>query len=160
MTTGARAKRPRERIYPRIAPPLAQRLAKHAAASGMSETSIVEAALQQYLDCTSDTTLIMARLDRLGRAQERSRRDQELHAEAFAAYCKMWLAQTPSLPDEARRAALDGIAGRFRQLLKYAAQQVSMGAGFYDLFPRERIADDEELFALAEERSGDDPPGE
>ena len=99
--TAARRKRVSERIYPRIAPALAQRLTKHAAASGISETAIVEAALELYLDRTSDTTLLMRRLDRLGRAQERSQRDQELHAEAFAAFVRMSFAQTPSIPQDA-----------------------------------------------------------
>jgi hypothetical protein len=142
-------KRASERIYPRVPPHLAQRLAKNAAASGMSETAVVIAALEQYLDRTSDTVLVMARLDRLGRAQERAHRDQQLHAEAFASYVRMWFAQTPPLPPDARKAALKDAEARFGQFLQYVAQQVSRGNGFFDQFPRERVADDEDLARAA-----------
>jgi len=151
--TAARRKRVSERIYPRIAPTLAQRLAKHAAASGISETAIVEAALEQYLDRTSDTTLLMRRLDRLGRAQERSQRDQELHAEAFAAFVRMWFAQTPSIPQDARKTALASAEARFRQFLQYVAQQISKGGGFFDQLPREPLGDEQELSAVSMEAS-------
>jgi hypothetical protein len=160
--TAARRKRVSERIYPRIAPALAQRLAKHAAASGISETSIVEAALEQYLDRTSDTTLLLRRLDRLGRAQERSQRDQELHAEAFAAFVRMWFAQTPSIPQDARRTALASAEARFRQFLQYVAQQISKGGGFFDQLPREPLGDDQELSAISSTQASHDeaPPNE
>jgi len=103
-TNASRPKRASERIYPRVAPPLAQRLAQHAAASGISETAVVEAALERYLDgAPTDTALIMARLDRLGRAHERSQRDQMLHAEAFVAYVNMWFAKTSRAATSRRR---------------------------------------------------------
>ena len=133
------------RIYPRIAPHLAQRLAQHAAASGISETSIVEEALKRYLDQAGDMALLMARIDRHGRALERCQRDMQLHAEGFATFVKMWLAQTPPLPPETRKATLEGVPARFAQFLQYVAREISRGAGFFDLLPREQLGDDERL---------------
>ena len=150
--TAARRKRVSERIYPRIAPALAQRLTKHAAASGIWETAIVEAALELYLDRTSDTTLLMRRLDRLGRAQERSQRDQELHAEAFAAFVRMWSLRRPHSSGR-RRTALASAEARFRQFLQYVAQQISKGGGFFDQLPREPLGDERELSAVSTEAS-------
>ena len=145
-----RPKRASERIYPRIATKLAQRLEKHAAASGISETAVVEAALEHYFDgATTDTALIMARLDRLGRAHERSQRDQMLHAEAFVAYVNMWFANTPTLPEgDARDKALAAAEQRLKKFLAYVAQQISRG-GYLAQMPQERIADDKELSAVA-----------
>ncbi|HEV3193039.1 MAG TPA: hypothetical protein VGY54_21175, partial [Polyangiaceae bacterium] len=54
---------------------LAKRLAEYSAASGVASSTVVQAALQQYLDRTSDTALILRRLDRLGRADARAHRD-------------------------------------------------------------------------------------
>jgi predicted transcriptional regulator len=154
-----RPKRTSERIYPRVAPTLAQRLAKHAAASGISETAVVEAALEQYLDgVPTDTALIMARLDRLGRAQERSQRDQMLHAEAFIAYVNMWYANTPTLPEGAARdKAIASADERLKRFLAYVAQQVSRG-GYLEQMPRERIADDKELSATKAAPPATNPP--
>jgi hypothetical protein len=150
----SRPKRANERIYPRVAPPLAQRLAKHAAASGISETAVVEAALEQYLDgAPTDTALIMARLDRMGRAHERSQRDQMLHAEAFVAYVNMWFANTPTLPEGAARdKAVAAAEERLKKFLAYVAQQVSRG-GYLERMPQEPLADDKELTSIAA-----DPP--
>lgn len=53
------------------------------AATNATETAVVEAALRLHLDGTSDRTLLFRRLDRLGRAVERSHRDLELLSEAF-----------------------------------------------------------------------------
>jgi hypothetical protein len=155
----SRPKRTSERIYPRVAPTLAQRLAKHAAASGISETAVVEAALEQYLDgAPTDTALIMARLDRLGRAQERSQRDQTLHAEAFIAYVNMWYANTPTLPEGAARdKAVASADERLKRFLAYVAQQVSRG-GYLEQMPRERIADDKELSATEAAPPATNPP--
>ena len=155
----SRPKRTSERIYPRVAPTLAQRLAKHAAASGISETAVVEAALEQYLDgAPTDTALIMARLDRLGRAQERSQRDQMLHAEAFIAYVNMWYANTPTLPEGAARdKAIASADERLKRFLAYVAQQVSRG-GYLEQMPRERIADDNELSATEAAPPATNPP--
>ena len=153
--SASRSKRASERIYPRVAPTLAQRLAKRAAADGISETAVVEAALEQYLDgAPTDTALIMARLDRMGRAHERSQRDQMLHAEAFVAYVNMWFANTPTLPEGAARdKAVASAEERVKKFLAYVAQQVS-GGGYLEQIPRERIADDRELSAIA----ADAPP--
>ncbi len=140
-----RTKRVARRIYPRVAPHLAERLAKRAAAAGISVNAVVEAALEQYLDRTGDATLLLARLDRLGRTQERLHRDLKLHAEAFAAYVRMWFAQTPTLPPEARKAAIEAAEARFGQFLQYVAQQAARGAGFFDQLPRESVADEREL---------------
>jgi predicted transcriptional regulator len=154
-----RPKRTSERIYPRVAPTLAQRLAKHAAASSISETAVVEAALEQYLDgVPTDTALIMARLDRLGRAHERSQRDQMLHAEAFVAYVNIWFASTPTLPEGAARdKAVASADERLKRFLVYVAQQVSRG-GYLEQMPRERIADDKELSATEAAPPATNPP--
>jgi hypothetical protein len=128
-----------------VAPALAERLARHAAAAGISETAVVEKALREHLDRTGDIPLILARLDRLGRAQERYERDQKLHAETFASFVKMWFTQTPMLPEDTRREALAAAEKRFGAFLRYVAQEVSRGVGFFDQFPYERVASDEDL---------------
>jgi hypothetical protein len=48
----------------------------------------------------------MRRLDRLGRALERTQRDEELQTEAFAVFVKIWFAYIPTIPQDSRKAAL------------------------------------------------------
>ncbi|HLZ07515.1 MAG TPA: hypothetical protein VKT80_02935, partial [Chloroflexota bacterium] len=58
----------RVRIHPYVEATLAGRLAAYSAATGIASSTVVQAALRQYLDATSDTALMLRRLDRLGRA--------------------------------------------------------------------------------------------
>ena len=96
------SRRFRKRITPYLPSDLAQRLAGHCATARITESAAVEAAVRQYLDATGDRTLLMHRMDRLGRAVERSYREQELLTEAFTVFIKLWLNYLPSVSQEAR----------------------------------------------------------
>jgi hypothetical protein len=95
----------RVRLHPYVERELAKRLAEFGAASGIASSSVVQAALRQYLDRTSDTALILRRLDRLGRADARAHRDLELLSEAFAVWVKIWFVQTPRIDGDAKELA-------------------------------------------------------
>jgi hypothetical protein len=139
------------RIYPRIAPELANRLAQHAAAGGFTETAVVEAAIEQYLDRTSDRALVLARLDRNGRAYARMQRDQAFLSEAFAVFVKMWFAHTPSVPEDSRAAARALAEARYGKWLEHVVEQFSGGHRFVDDLPEEPIGDGHELVTGASE---------
>lgn len=138
-------RRVRARIYPRIDPQLANRLARHATASGVTETAIVEAALAQYLDRTSDTALVLGRLDRNGRAYARLERDLAFLSEAFAIFVKIWFAHTPTIPEDERQVARTTGEARYRKWLEHVVEQFSGGHRFVDDLPRERVGDETEL---------------
>ncbi len=143
-------RRSRARIYPRVASELAHRLARHATASGVTETAIVEAALEQYLDRTSDMALVLDRLDRTGRACGRLQRDLVFLSEAFAVFVKIWFAHTPSIPEDGRQAARATAEARYRKWLDHVVEQFSGGRRFIDDLPSEPIADDVALAAVAQ----------
>jgi hypothetical protein len=119
----------------------------YCAASGIAERAVFEAALQQYIDGTSDMTLMLRRLDRLGRACERIHRDVALSSEAFAVFIRLWFAHTPTLPEDAKPAARSTAESRYRQFVEHVVQQFSGGRRFLDDLPHETIADDAELDA-------------
>ena len=62
----------------------------------------------------------------------------------------MWSTQTPMLPEDTRREALAAAEKRFGAFLRYVAQEVSRGAGFFDQFPYERVVTDEELAPITQ----------
>ena len=73
--------------------------------AGVTESAAVEAALRQYLDCSSDATLLLRRLDCLGRAGSRPQRDLELLSAAFAVLTNLCFAHSalsPTTPNEPR----------------------------------------------------------
>src|SRR5580692_3069619 len=142
-------RRGRARLVPRVPAELAQRLAEVCASTNATETAVVEAALRHHLDGTSDRTLLFRRLDRLGRALERSHRDVELLSEAFGVFVQVWFAHTPTLDEEEKKSARRDSESRYRQFLEHVTRRFSGGRRFLDDLPRESIADDAELIDLA-----------
>jgi hypothetical protein len=84
------------RLQSYVEPQLAERVDRYCAATGISESALIKSSVSQYLDGTSDVTL----LDRLGRALERVHRDLELLCEGFAVFVRLWLAHTPTIPED------------------------------------------------------------
>jgi predicted DNA-binding protein len=142
-------RRGRARLLPRVPAELAERLSQVCASTNATETAVIEAALRKHLDGTSDRTLLFRRLDRLDRANERSRRDVELLAEAFAIYVQLWLAHAPTLTEDERKAARKVAESRYGQFVEHINKQFSGGHRFLDDLPREVIANDAELDAIA-----------
>ena len=142
-------RRGRARLLPRVPAELAERLSEVCASTNATENAVIEAALRKHLDGTSDRTLLFRRLDRLDRAHERSRRDVELLAEAFAIYVQLWLAHAPTLTEVEKKAARKVAETRYAQFVEHINKQFSGGHRFLDDLPREVIADETELDAIA-----------
>ena len=115
-----------------LPPDLDKRLVSYASAKGVSMSSVVEAALKQYLDGVSDVTLFLRRLDRLGRSTERVHRDLSVLMEAFSVYAQLWFASTPQVPESEQEAAKRQAAARFRRFVEFVAQQIAGGHRFVD----------------------------
>jgi len=139
------ARRGRVRLLPYVPAELGERLVQVCASSGVTESAVVEAALRQYLDGTSDRTLLFRRLDRLGRAVERDHRDLELLTETFAVFMRLWFAHTPSIPEDGKHAARMTAESRYRQFVQHVAEHFSGGRRFLDDLPREVLSDDAEI---------------
>jgi hypothetical protein len=142
------------RLQSYVEPELAQRIDRFCAATGISESALIKSSVSQYLDGTSDMTLMLRRQDRLGRALERVHRDLELLCEGFAVFVRLWFAHTPSIPEDGKRAARASAESRYKLFVEHVAEQYSGGRRFLDDLPREQIADEVELDALSQSGSG------
>jgi predicted transcriptional regulator len=92
----------------RLPPELMRRLTDYAARKRVSQTVVVEAALESYLSADGPDRLEAAlahRLDRLSRASERLERHVTIGNEALALFVRFWLTSTPPLPDAMQPAA-------------------------------------------------------
>jgi predicted DNA-binding protein len=92
----------RVRVYPRLTLEVRKRLSEYGARKGLTERDIIEEAIRQYLDGTSDSAKVMAQLERLTLAidAEHQRRDSahgEVHraievlSEAFGRFVRLWM---------------------------------------------------------------------
>jgi hypothetical protein len=76
-------------------------------------------------------------------------RDVELLSAAFAVFVQLWFAHTPGLREERKPAAREDAESRYQQFKDYVTQEFAGGRRFLDDLPREAIADDAELNAIA-----------
>jgi hypothetical protein len=139
------AKVQNSRVWTRLSATLRERIRGYCAASGIAERTVFEAALGQYIDGTSDMSLVMRRLDRHGRALARLHRDQEVLSVAFGEFVRLWFSQTPNLPDQERQGARTRAEGLYKTFTEHVAEQFGGGQRFIDDLPSETVANDMEL---------------
>jgi hypothetical protein len=142
----AKTKVRRVRVCARLSVELRAKLAKYCAASGISERTVIEDALQKHLDSKSDTELLLRRLDQVKRDLARDHRDLELLSEAFGRYMRLWfVAHAPSAADAGKGAARAAGETPYRQFAQQLGAQFKQGHRFIDDFPLEAFAGDDRV---------------
>ena len=135
----------RIRLHARISPHTRKRLREHCAARGISARAGIEAAITEYLDDVSDTALIMKHMDRLGRWFSRLHRENEIFMESFMVFVKLWFAHTPPVSEDSKANAQVSAEARYKHFVRYVNDLLARGERAFDDFPREAIADLQEL---------------
>ena len=148
----ARTKKPqRERICPYIPADLRREVLVTCVRLKVTESAYVTMALRQAIDGTGDGTILLQRLDRLGRGLERVQRSVDFMGEVLTGYLRSWFAHTPTVApnDEVRRAqARASGETRFRELMEYVRRQFVKGGRFVEQLPIEPLADPAEPDAV------------
>ncbi|MGA3120025.1 MAG: hypothetical protein ABSF69_04570 [Polyangiaceae bacterium] len=138
------------RISTRLSVPLRIRLAKHCAASGISERTIIEDAVAKYLDDAGNTALLLRRLDRIEQALADGHRDVEILSEAFGRYLRLWF--TAHVPDASQGKGFVAVASAEKAYAWFArqlAERLSEGHRFVDDLPDGAGEGDEDTSAAA-----------
>ncbi|MGH7437409.1 MAG: hypothetical protein ACRENE_17160 [Polyangiaceae bacterium] len=102
LTPKAVRKPQRVRVFPRLSLEVRKRLQEYGARKGLKERDLIEDAIRQYLEGTSDSAKVLAQLERLTLAidVERERREsahREVHraievlSEAFGRFVRLWM---------------------------------------------------------------------
>ncbi len=138
-----------ERLWTQMSATLRERLSSYCGASHLTERAVIEEAVEQYISGTSDMTLVLRRLERLGRAADRAQRDVEVLSAAFAVFVQLWFAHHPSPRDEVKPAAREEAESRYQKFVEYVGSEFTGGRRFVDDLPRDAVADDAELDAMA-----------
>lgn len=123
--------RTRQQIYPCITPALRKRLSLYAAKKGTSYSSVVEAALAQYLDGdASDRALLLRRLDRIGQNLAVLERDLDVLSHAFGVFLQVWLAHTPPIDEGMKASAEQSARQRYSRFLDHLAAEAMKSESF------------------------------
>jgi hypothetical protein len=120
-----RKRRQRQLIHPRVDMDVYNRLKAYAARTGTEEGAIANAALAQYLDKSSDTALVLRRLDRITRRLGRLQREIDGLSELITTWAQIWFAHTPQLTPEARKAAQQSAARRYSEMFDFVRKRIT-----------------------------------
>jgi hypothetical protein len=129
----------------------AQRLRELAAMKGLSQSSIIAAALASFLSpdaADKREAAIAKRLDRLSRQFDKLERDQNILIETLALYVRSVNAPLPEAHQDAARA--QGKA-RFEQFVAQLARRLQRGNSLVREVHEEVYPDEQRLFAHAED---------
>jgi hypothetical protein len=127
-----RGRRELVRIHPYLEPHVAKRLQEYSAARGLKASWVVQAALLEHFDRDGDLQLVLRRFNRLDQAVARLQNDHDFLGEAVAVFVRLWLANTPELPDEDKDPARRKSETRFGRFLKHAIVRFKNGPRFFD----------------------------
>ncbi len=142
--------RVRKRIYPYVTLELDRQLRAYCAARGVTESAVAQSAIEAHLNRDAkDNVLIMRRLDRVARTQERHHRDLELLSEAFAVFVQIWFAHTPRIPDSEKSAAKHTAHSRYEQFIQFVGSQFGAGARLVRDVIKESITEERDLEAAS-----------
>ena len=97
-----------------------------------SKSSVVDAALADFFNNTTDSDVLYRRLDRQQRAIGKIARDLEVSQEAFAVFVRLWFAHTPRVGEGERDSAQTYAAQRYDQFCDFVGKQLSQGHKFVD----------------------------
>ena len=135
----------RQNIHPYLSPELLKSFKSYCNKRNISQSSVVEAALQEYLDDNSDIRLLLRRLDRQGRHLDRIERDLAALTEAFGVFVQLWFAHTPRLGDEDKKGAEKEAWNRYSQFVDYVSRQLAGGHRFVNDLVDDVVGDEDEL---------------
>jgi hypothetical protein len=151
----------RKRLNIFLEPDHAKRLAETAALKGISQSTIVAAALASALSPDSADqreAAISHRLDRLSRQFNKLEQDHNIAIETLALFIRYFLTVSPVVPDPQREAAWAQGRARFAQFVQQLARQLQRGKSLVrDL--HEEIFPDEDDFFVADAGQADDGQG-
>jgi len=142
----AKSKVRRVRVCARLSVELRDKLARYSAASGISERTVIEDALQKHLGNESHTELLVRRLDLIKRDMARDHRDLELLSEAFGRYMRLWfVAHAPSAGEAGKAAPRAAGEVPYRQFAQHLGTQFKQGHRFVDDMPVDAFAGEDDV---------------
>jgi predicted DNA-binding protein len=115
---------PPQQIHPRLKRRVYDKLKAYTAQTGATDNAVLNAALEQYLDKSWDTALIIRRLDRLSRGLARAQRQTDTLAEVLSAFIQIWFAHTPPIPEEQKNTAKHSANKRYADMIEFIRRRL------------------------------------
>ena len=120
-----RARRGRTQVHAFIEDDVYKRMKAYSGRRGLADGAVIEEAIKQHLDQSTDAALIMRRLDRSGRRIDKIRVDVEMLTEFMSLWVRIWFAHTPRIADAQKGAAQTEAAQRYEQFLAFVTKRLT-----------------------------------
>jgi hypothetical protein len=99
---------------------------------GVTDGSIVEAALREFLGKTEQEEILLKKVDRLSRQLERMKREHRAMLEVLSSFIRVYLTHEKEIPEnEKTQAELKG-ARRFARFMDLVASELDKNKPFFD----------------------------
>lgn len=106
---------------------------------GISEGSIVEAALRDYLGKTEHEEILLKKSDRISRQVEMLRRENKATLEVLSSFIRVYLTHAQDIPEhEKTNAELKG-ARKFARFMELVAKALEENKPFFDELQEKRF---------------------
>lgn len=99
---------------------------------GVTDGSIVEAALREFLGKTEQEEILLKKMDRLSRQLESMRREQKAVLEVMSSFIRVYLTHEREIPDHEKTAAELKGARRFSRFMDLVAAELEKNKPFFD----------------------------
>lgn len=129
----------RKNIHPYLSPELHSRFTKYCNQRGVTATSVVEEALNQYLEEKDDTGSVLKQLQRQSRSIMKVDNQVGVLAEAFSLFLQFWFAHTPELQETEKSAASLDAKRRYHDFVAFLVKRINTGSRFGDEILKESL---------------------
>lgn len=122
---------------------MVQQIKYVASERGVSEGSIVEAALRDYLGKTEHEEILLKKSDKLSRQLERLRREHKAMFEVMTTFVRVYLTHTQEIPEhEKTNAELKG-ARKFNRFMELVTKALEENKPFFDELEEKRFTQED-----------------
>lgn len=122
---------------------MVQQIKYVASERGVSEGSIVEAALRDYLGKTEHEEILLKKSDKLSRQLERLRREHKAMFEVMTTFVRVYLTHTEEIPEhEKTNAELKG-ARKFNRFMELVTKALEENKPFFDELEEKRFTQED-----------------
>jgi len=110
---------------------------------GVSEGSIVEAALRDYLGKTEHEEILLKKSDKIARQIEKLRRENKAMLEVMSSFIRVYLTYAQDIPEnEKANAELKG-AKKFSRFMELVAKALDENKPFFDELEEKRFTEED-----------------
>lgn len=107
---------------------------------GITEGSVVEAALRDYLGKTEHEEILLKKSDKISRQIEKLRRDQGVMLEVLSSFVRVYLTHTQDIPEHEKTNAELKAARKFTRFMELVAKSLDSNKPFFDELEEKRFS--------------------